>query len=581
VSTVTYAFGPFRLDPAEHLLLRDGVPVTLTPKAFETLCVLVDRHGRLVPTQELIACVWPDTFVEPNNLAQQVSALRRALGDGDRGVRYIETVPRRGYRFTAPVVRHEPARLPEGVPADSRRGGDAPPAPAAPGGDPLAESGFARPRSRYALSGDTSIAYQVIGDGPIDIVFVMGWVSHLDWFWEEPSFARFLTRLASFSRLILFDKRGTGLSDRVTVLPSLEQRMDDVRAVMEAVGSTRAALLGVSEGGPMSSLFAATHPDMTLALVMIGTYAKRIHAPDYPWAPTPAQRDAFYEEIRTRWGEPIGIEDRAPSRQHDPAFRRWWASYLRNGASPGAALALTQMNTRIDVREVLPNIRVPTLILHRIGDRCLRIEEGRYVASRIPGARLIELPGDDHLPFVGNQDDIIHPVEAFLTGFHPGTAYDEVLATVLVAHVVGGVDDDTRPRLEAFVRREVAHFRGVGLEVADGRIRAAFDGPARAVRCAAAIALTARRLGVSVRAALDLGQCALTDAGVSGHAVARAGELAASLPSDMVVVSPPVHDLVAGAGLAFAHEAPTHDDRGTAMYVVDLEALLTPGHVEL
>src|SRR5690606_28274219 len=329
-----------------------------------------------------------------------------------------------------------------------------------PGGDPLAESGFARPRSRYALSGDTSIAYQVIGDGPIDIVFVMGWVSHLDWFWDEPSFARFLTRLASFSRLILFDKRGTGLSDRVTVLPSLEQRMDDVRAVMEAVGSTRAALLGMSEGGPMSGLFAATHPDMTLALVMIGTYAKRIHAPDCPWAPTPAQRDAFYEEIRTRWGEPIGIEDRAPSRQHDPAFRRWWASYLRNGASPGAALALTQMNTRIDVREVLPNIRVPTLILHRIGDRCLRIEEGRYVASRIPGARLIELPGDDHLPFVGNQDDIIHPVEAFLTGFHPGTAYDEVLATVLVAHVVGGVDDDTRPRLEAFVRREVAHFRG-------------------------------------------------------------------------------------------------------------------------
>lgn len=549
--------------------MRDGSPVVLTPKAFDTLCVLVERHGRLVPAQELIEMLWPDTFVEPNNLAQQVSALRRALGDGAGGIRYVETVPRRGYRFTAAVVRHDDDR----AHGDARRDGTD-----TGGVDPLTEGGFTRPHTQYARSGDTSIAYQVIGDGPIDIVFVMGWVSHLDSFWDEPSFARFLTRLASFSRLILFDKRGTGLSDRVTALPSLEQRMDDVRAVMDAVGSTRAALLGVSEGGPMCSLFAATYPDKTLALVMIGTYAKRVHAPDYPWAPTPAQRDAFYDEIRARWGEPIGIEDRAPSRQSDPAFRQWWATYLRNGASPGAALALTQMNTRIDVREVLPNIRVPTLILHRVGDRCLRIEEGRYVASRIPGARLMELPGDDHLPFVGNQDDIVHPIEAFLTGFHPGSAYEEVLATALVAQVddLPG-DGEIRERFQAFARREVTHFRGVGFEVADGRVRAAFDGPARAVRCAAALVLTARRLGIPMRAALDLGQCAVTDAGVSGPAVTRATDLGAALPFDTVAVSPAVHDLVAGAGLSFTDESPTHDAQGAHVYIVDLEALLTPG----
>ena len=257
------------------------------------------------------------------------------------------------------------------------------------------------PETMYARSGDVNIAYQVIGDAPLDLVFVMGWVSHLEYFWREPSFARFLLRLASFARLILFDKRGTGLSDRVPIneLPTLEQRMDDVRAVMDAVGSERAALCGVSEGGPMCSLFAATYPEKTLALVMIGTYAKRIRDADYPWAPTTEHRQQFFDEMREQWGGPVGLEERAPSVADDPQFREWWATYLRMGASPGAALALTQMNAEIDVRQVLPSIRVPTLVIHRSEDQCLKVEEGRYVAERIPGAKYVELPGRDHLPF--------------------------------------------------------------------------------------------------------------------------------------------------------------------------------------
>ena len=263
----------------------------------------------------------------------------------------------------------------------------------------------------------------------------MGWVSHLEYFWKEPSFARFLSRLASFSRLILFDKRGTGLSDPVTRLPTLEQRMDDVRAVLDAVGSRHAVLLGISEGGPMCSLFAATHPAQTDALIMIGTYARRLRAPDYPWAPTRTQRDAFFKEIVDNWGGPVGLADRAPSVAHDPAFRDWWASFLRMGASPAAAIALTRMNAEIDVRHILPTIRVPTLVLHRTGDRTLLPEEGRYVASLIPNAVFVELPGDDHLPFVGDQDSLLDEIERFLAGARTRADADRVLVTMLCAEL--------------------------------------------------------------------------------------------------------------------------------------------------
>lgn len=584
MTDVAFRFGPYRLVPREHLLLRRGEPVALTPKAFETLCVLVDRHGHLVTTQELLDEVWPDTFVEQNNLAQQVSALRRVLADGGITTRFIETVPRRGYRFAAPVERLHGAATATGDAAPAAVDQPSAPALTMPAGDPLAEAGFTRPMTRYAQSGETSIAYQVLGDGPIDIVFVMGWVSHLDYFWEEPTFARFLTRLASFSRLILFDKRGTGLSDRVSELPTLEQRMDDVRAVLEAVGSTRAALLGVSEGGPMCSLFAATYPDRTLALVMIGTYAKRVRDDDYPWAPTAEQRALFYDEIRDRWGEAIGIEDRAPSRKHDPAFRAWWATYLRMGASPGAALALTEMNAQIDVRDVLPTVRVPTLVLHRTGDQCLRVEEGRYVASRIPGARLVELPGDDHLPFVGDQDAMVDEIEAFLTGFHPGQDRAQVLATVLVglAGADADLDVDARARaarLTAFTRREVEHFRGTALQHHNGMTLATFDGPARAIRCAVAIAVTARRLGLRWRAGLDTGLC-VVDEGVRGEAADRATRVAEHASEGDVLVSRQVHDLVAGSGLRFTRGPSVAGQRSAQdirTYRVDSSSLLVPG----
>jgi pimeloyl-ACP methyl ester carboxylesterase len=302
--------------------------------------------------------------------------------------------------------------------------------------------------------------------------------------------------LASFSRLILFDKRGTGLSDRVPIheLPTLEQRMDDVRAVMEAVGSERAALVGVSEGGPMCSLFAATYPEKTLALVMIGTYAKRIRDVDYPWAPTTKQRQHFFTELREGWGGPVGLEERAPSVADDPKFREWWATYLRMGASPGAAVALTQMNAEIDVRRVLPSIRVPALVIHRTNDQTLKLEEGRYVAEKIPAAKFVELPGRDHLPFVGDQDTILDEVEEFLTGVRHSHEPDTVLATVLFTRIVGAQDhkkrlgdgrwEDLIRRLRNQVAKEIHWFRGREVDMVGDRPLAIFDGPARAIRCA-------------------------------------------------------------------------------------------------
>jgi pimeloyl-ACP methyl ester carboxylesterase/DNA-binding winged helix-turn-helix (wHTH) protein len=529
-------FGDFCLDMGRATLLQGASPVSLTPKAFSVLEYLAHHSGRLVTKDEFMDRLWPGVFVGDAALKVCVREIRRALGDDSQQPRYVETAHRRGYRFIAPVTVVTSPTADAPLVSTAARAND---------------DRIDIPATRYARSGDVNIAYQVIGDGPIDLVFVMGWVSHLDYFWREPSFARFLKRLASFSRLILFDKRGTGLSDRVVELPTLEQRMDDVRAVLDAVGSRSAALLGVSEGGPLCSLYATTYPERTLALVMIGTYAKRRWAPDYPWAPTPEQRERFFDEIRRNWGGPVGIETRAPSRQHDAAFRDWWSTYLRMGASPGAALALTQMNADIDVRQLLPAIRVPTLIVHRTEDRCLTIEEGRYVAANIPGAQLVELPGDDHLPFVGDQDAMLDAIEHFLKGRRDATDANRVLATVVTAAVKGDPVREPDPSFERHVRKEVEWYRGRLLECSTGRVQAAFDGPARAIRCAVALAAAGPRFDRPMQVGLHTGECETDGTEMRGPALDLSTRLSQLAACGEVLVSRTVRDLVAGSGLAF------------------------------
>jgi pimeloyl-ACP methyl ester carboxylesterase len=419
------------------------------------------------------------------------------------------------------------------------------------------------PETRYAKSDGVNIAYQTLGEGPIDLIIVPGWVSNLDLAWEQPAVEAFLRRLASFSRLILFDKRGTGLSDRDRVeLPSLEVRMDDVRAVLDAVGSERAALLGYSEGGPMCALFAATYPDRTSALITVGSYARMMQGPDYPHGRTTAQLDAFIAEIGHDWGKPVGIDQRAPSRVNDEAFRQWWARFLRAAASPTAAANLVRMNSQIDVRHVLPSIRVPTLILHSAGDRTLSVGGSRYLAEHIARAKLVQLPGADHLPYLEDAEQILDEVEEFLTGVRRHAETERVLATVLFTDIVNATekagalgDRRWRELLETHhqvVRRELARFRGREIDTAGDGFFAAFDGPARAVRCACAVSSAVKPLGIEVRAGAHTGECEVIDDKYGGIAVHIGARVAACAGPGEVLVSSTVKDLVAGSGLAFS-----------------------------
>jgi len=416
---------------------------------------------------------------------------------------------------------------------------------------------------RYAKSGDLNIAYQVTGDGPRDLVLISGFVSHLELDWAEPRHAHFLDRLGSFSRLIRFDKRGTGLSDRPGDLPDLETRMDDVRAVMDAVGSERAVLFGYSEGGPMAILFAGTYPDRTEALVLYGSYAKRIRSDDYPWAPTAEERKHYGEVVESEWGLKSDMQRMCPSA--DAAMAQWWGDRSRAAASPGSVRKLIEMNSSVDVRDILPAVRVPTLVMHRRGDCDSSVEEGRYIADRIDGARFVALDGDDHFPSV-DPDQILDEVEAFVTGNQPAPASNRVLATVLFVDIVESTrraaamgDTDWTTLLTQFQEAStdlIRQHRGRLIKTTGDGVLATFDGPARAVRCGQAIRDDSARFGLAVRCGVhtaEIEEQGEDVAGIGVHVGARVSDMA--LPGE-VWVSRTVRDLVAGSGLRF-------DDRGT------------------
>jgi class 3 adenylate cyclase len=425
------------------------------------------------------------------------------------------------------------------------------------------------PPTQYARSGDASIAYQTVGDGPIDLVVVLGFATHLELQWESPPIARFFERISSFARLIIFDKRGTGLSDPVTEVPTLEQRVDDVRAVMDSAGSERAALFGVSEGGPMSVLFAATHPDRVTALVLHGAMGRTTEAPDYPWgSPAEALRESAAEFIVPYWGlEAEGIVELfAPSFADDPKAAEFAARMERSAASPAMVRQLFEMFLDIDVRAILPTIHVPALVLHRRGDRVVNRRAGKELAGQIAHARYVELAGIDHLPWAGDAEAVLGEIEEFLTGARSLPEPERVLATVMFTDIVGSTEravelGDARWREllsahQAGVRRELMRFRGREVKTVGDGCLATFDGPTRAIRCGHAIAEAARRSGLEVRIGLHSGEVELIEEDVGGiavHVAARVGALAAA---GEVLVSSTVKDLVAGSGIPFV-------DRGT------------------
>ena len=437
------------------------------------------------------------------------------------------------------------------------------------------------PSTRYAKSGNVHVAYQVFGEGNIDLVFVPGFISNIENYWEEPSFARWLRKLTGFARVITFDKRGTGLSDRVEVLPTMDERMDDVRAVMDATGSKRAAVFGLSEGGSLATLFAAHYPERCQALVLCGAFAKFSS-----WFPTAEKLNAFYDYVEKDWGTGANIASWAPAKKDDPAFREWWARRERVSASPAAVVALMRMNSMIDISGILPYVRVPTLVIHRTQDPVVNVEGGRQLAKSIPNARLLELPGINHLPYLGDDvDQIFNEVAEFLTGAKPAAGGERILATVLLTDIVDSTkraeaigDRRWRELLDAhnlIFRRELTRFRGVEVKTLGDGFLATFDGPGRAIHCSLALIATLRSLGIEIRAGLHTGEVDVGENDVRGIAVHVAARVVALARPSECLVTRTVKDLVAGAEIRFT-ERGRHDLKGLAEAIDLFAAASTP-----
>jgi len=417
-------------------------------------------------------------------------------------------------------------------------------------------------QTRYANNDGVNIAYQVHGKGPRDLILIPGWVSHVEFVWEVDMYAAFLKRLASFCRFIMMDRRGTGLSDPADNFPTLEQRMEDVRAVMDDAGSEKATLMGISEGGPMSILFAASYPERTNSLILYGTFAKVLQAPDYPIGLTQEFMDEFLAGIAQGWGDGISAQLFGPSMVDDENFMRTWSKLERYAVSPGRVETLLRLAMDCDTRDILPVINVPTLVACRTGDQATPIAFSRYLAENIKGAKFVELAGEDHFPWTGDVEALLAEVEEFVTGTRHAVESDRVLATVLFTDIVDSTrhavemgDRKWRDLLErhhGLVRRELDRFRGREIDNAGDGFFATFDGPARAVRCALAIRDAIASLGLAVRAGVHIGECELLGEKVSGIAVHIGARVQSAASPNEILVSRTVKDLVVGSGLDFA-----------------------------
>lgn len=427
------------------------------------------------------------------------------------------------------------------------------------------------PETRYADSGGVSIAYQVVGEGPIDVVVVPGFGSHLERAWELPRLAHFYHRLSSFSRMILLDKRGTGLSDRVSpdALPGIEQRKDDLKAVMDEAGVERASMIAHSDGGPLAILFAATYPDRVENLVLINTYAKRISSEDHAVGLSPEFYAAFSDEVAQHWGEPLMVDLLAPG--SDPEFHRWWAATLRGSMSPAAARAMVAMNKAIDVREALPAIHVPTLVIHRSGDAATPVEGGRYIADHIDGARLLELDEDDHFPWMGDAEQILVAIEEFVTGHRSGAVSNQVLASMLFTDIVSSTEKAAQlgdrewtsllKTHDGIVAAEVSRHGGREVKHTGDGALSVFEGPARAARCWLSIAGRVADLGLEIRGGLHTSEVEVVDGDVRGLGVHIAARLMGLASPGELIVSSVVRDLSVGSGIDFA-ERGRHELKG-------------------
>ncbi len=509
---------------------------------FDLLSYLIENRERVVSRDELLTNLWRGRIVSDAALGVCLKGARKAVGDSGARQQVIKTLHGRGYQFIVDVI-------------ESKTGGQE-----SAGKVVTPDSPFEAPETRFADNDGVSIAYQVFGDGPQDLIFIPGWLSNLDIFWEEPIVARFLLSLAEFSRVIVIDRRGTGLSDRVAP-PTLEVQMGDVTAVMDAADSRRAAFLGNSEGGSMCALFAATHPNRTNSLITIGGYAKWIRSDDHPYGAGRDETEQWFQQVENEWGGPIAIEFTTPSLANDEKHRHWVAKFTRSSASKADAIALLRMGADIDIRAVLPSINVPTLVLQAKDDLTNPLESGRDFASRIPQAKLVEMECEDHTPWGSCSDAIIREIKSFLGKSQKPLVSDRVLTTVLFMEIVdsakfaaGLCDEKWNDLLERYrraVRRELEIFRGCELKATGDEFHANFDGPGRAVQCAYATRESARQLGLHLRIGVHTGECEVQGGSLGGAATSIAYDVSALASSGDILVSRTVKDLVSGSGIEF------------------------------
>lgn len=408
-----------------------------------------------------------------------------------------------------------------------------------------------KPVTQYTKSGRINIAYQVFGSGPVDLVYIPGWISNIDWMWACPELVVFLQELSKIARVILFDKRGTGLSDRIVEFSLLEERMDDIRAVMDAVGSQKAILFGHSEGGSVSALFAATYPDRTISLITFGIFAKRRWAPDYPWAPTDEERQEVYDMIENSWGNgDMPLAPLAPSKANDKTFMEWLANYFRSGASPSAAMVLTKMNTQVDIIDILGSIKVPTLLMQRTHDIDVKIEEGRFIAERIKGAKFVEFKGNDHLFWVGNMAEVLNEMKAFIMNVPPKTKYDERLFTVVAARLTTS-DLSTIP--DELIGQYVAQYRGSVIQQNCCTFFATFDGPSKAVHCSIDLVNAFHNLNIKLSVGVHIKEGIKEEAHfISSETENFITSILEHARPNQILITKAVKYLLSGAGLTFA-----------------------------
>jgi len=550
-----YAFDRFQVDTTAFEVTQGDERLTAQPQVIELLILLLQHRDRVVSRDEIFDEVWNGRVVSDAALSSRIKSLRQLLGDDGEAQKYIRTIHGRGFRFVG-----------EAEATDTGADQAAADGPAA--------APIERPRTRYAKSGDVHIAYQVFGDGPVNLVIAPGFVSHIENYWDSPAFAAWLADLGRHATVTMFDKRGTGLSDSVAALPGMDERMDDVRAVMDAVGLERAFIMGISEGGSLAALFAATYPQRCQGLILYGAFARFTS-----WFPTAEALQSLFDYIETAWGTGQSLPLFAPTVGDDPDFIEWWGRFERLGATPGAAIALMTMNSAIDISQILQTIQVPALVIHRTEDVLIDFEAGQYLAAEIPNAQLVALPGRDHLPWAGdNIDAITAAIGDFLAGETTATIPDTVLTTVLAVQLRetgrrdgagpgewrAAANDAISHRLRRFRAREIAPRQECRL--------ALFDGPARALHCALDIAKALSKNQMSAGLGVHTGEVRLIDDNVSGRPLDQAIEIAGLSEDSQVLVTGTVKDLTAGSGLRIEPaETPAADIAAAArgLYRVD------------